>query len=238
MPDQFSRTRLLLGAEAVRTLQQARVIVYGVGGVGGFAVEALARVGVGTIDLVDNDTVCLTNINRQIIATHQSVGRYKTEVMAERIHDINPDCVVHRHECFFLPETSAEFHFEEYDYVIDALTERQLDELEQLNEDCKNDERTPFEHWAANETFHLKLMSFWHNDYALQELRLTMNRLTRAYAQFYWNSNRDVLLSKDTEHHTDIIEGLRKKDAATVIEFIRLDLHNFGGFEDFFLQAR
>lgn len=82
MPDQFSRTRLLLGAEAVRTLQQARVIVYGVGGVGGFAVEALARVGVGTIDLVDNDTVCLTNINRQIIATHQSVGRYKTEVMA------------------------------------------------------------------------------------------------------------------------------------------------------------
>mgnify|MGYP002608085389 CR=1 FL=1 len=121
MPDQFSRTRLLLGAEAVRTLQQARVIVFGVGGVGGFAVEALARAGVGTIDLVDNDTVCLTNINRQIIATHQSVGRYKTEVMAERIHDINPDCVVHRHECFFLPETSAEFHFEEYDYVIDAV---------------------------------------------------------------------------------------------------------------------
>ena len=121
MPDQFSRTRLLLGAEAVRTLQQARVIVFGVGGVGGFAVEAHARAGVGTIDLVDNDTVCLTNINRQIIATHQSVGRYKTEVMAERIHDINPDCVVHRHECFFLPETSAEFHFEEYDYVIDAV---------------------------------------------------------------------------------------------------------------------
>ena len=121
---------------------------------------------------------------------------------------------------------------------IDTLTERQLDELEQLNEDRKNDESTPFEHWAANETFHLKLMSFWHNDYALQELRLTMNRLTRAYAQFYWNSNRDVLLSKDTEHHTDIIKGLRKKDADTVIEFIRLDLHNFGGFEDFFLQAR
>lgn len=121
---------------------------------------------------------------------------------------------------------------------IDTLTERQLDELEQLNEDCKNDESTPFEHWAANETFHLKLMSFWHNDYALQELRLTMNRLTRAYAQFYWNSNRDVLLSKDTEHHTDIIKGLRKKDADMVIEFIRLDLHNFGGFEDFFLQAR
>lgn len=121
MPDQFSRTRLLLGAEAVQILQQARVIVFGVGGVGGFAVEALARAGVGTIDLVDNDTVCLTNINRQIIATHQSVGRYKTEVMEERIHDINPDCVVHRHECFFLPETSAEFHFEDYDYVIDAV---------------------------------------------------------------------------------------------------------------------
>ena len=91
MPDQFSRTRLLLGAKAVDVLQHARVIVFGVGGVGGFAVEALARAGVGTIDLVDNDTVCLTNINRQIIATHQTVGRYKTEVMAERIHDINPD---------------------------------------------------------------------------------------------------------------------------------------------------
>ena len=121
MPDQFSRTRLLLGAKAVDVLQHARVIVFGVGGVGGFAVEALARAGVGTIDLVDNDTVCLTNINRQIIATHQTVGRYKTEVMAERIHDINPDCVVHRHECFFRPETSAEFQFEEYDYVIDAV---------------------------------------------------------------------------------------------------------------------
>ena len=121
MPDQFSRTRLLLGAEAVRTLQQARVIVFGVGGVGGFAVEALARAGVGTIDLVDNDTVCLTNINRQIIATHQSVGRYKTEVMAERIHDINPDCVVHRHECFFLPENADEFPFDSYDYVVDAV---------------------------------------------------------------------------------------------------------------------
>lgn len=121
MPDQFSRTRLLLGAKAVDVLQHARVIVFGVGGVGGFAAEALARAGVGTIDLVDNDTVCLTNINRQIIATHQTVGRYKTEVMAERIHDINPDCVVHRHECFFLPETSAKFHFEEYDYVIDAV---------------------------------------------------------------------------------------------------------------------
>lgn len=121
---------------------------------------------------------------------------------------------------------------------IDTLTENQLNELEQLNEDCKNDENTPFEHWAANETFHLKLMSFWHNDYALQELRLTMNRLTRAYAQFYWNSNRDVLLSKDTEHHTDIIASLRNKDVETAIEYIRLDLHNFGGFEDFFLQAR
>ena len=102
---------------------------------------------------------------------------------------------------------------------ISTLTERQIDELE-------------------NENFHLKLMSFWHNDYALQELRLTMNRLTRAYAQFYWNSNRDVLLSHDTEHHTDIIESLRKKDADTAIEFISQDLHNFGGFEDFFRQAR
>ena len=121
---------------------------------------------------------------------------------------------------------------------ISALTERQIDELEKLNVECQNDDSTPFEHWAANENFHLKLMSFWHNEYALQELRLTMNRLTRAYAQFYWNSNRDVLLSHDTEHHTDIIESLRKKDADRVIEFISLDLHNFGGFEDFFRQAR
>ena len=121
---------------------------------------------------------------------------------------------------------------------ISALTERQIDELEKLNVECQNDDSTPFEHWAANENFHLKLMSFWHNEYALQELRLTMNRLTRAYAQFYWNSNRDVLLSHDTEHHTDIIESLRKKDADTAIEFISQDLHNFGGFEDFFRQAR
>ena len=121
MQDQYSRTQLLLGAEAMEKLHHARVAVFGIGGVGGYTVEALARSGVGALDLIDDDKVCLTNLNRQIIATHQSVGRYKTEVMAERIHDINPDCVVHRHECFFLPETSAEFHFEEYDYVIDAV---------------------------------------------------------------------------------------------------------------------
>ena len=112
MLNQFSRTQLLLGAENMDRLAKAKVAIFGIGGVGGYVAEALARSGVGSFVLVDDDKVCLTNINRQIIATHQSVGRYKTEVMAERIHDINPDCVVHRHECFFLPETSAEFHFE------------------------------------------------------------------------------------------------------------------------------
>lgn len=121
MLNQFSRTQLLLGAEAMERLRNARVIVFGVGGVGGFAVEALVRSGVGAIDLVDDDKVCLTNLNRQIIATRKTVGRYKTEVMEERIHAINPNCIVHKHETFFLPENREEFNFSEYDYVIDAV---------------------------------------------------------------------------------------------------------------------
>lgn len=121
MLNQFSRTELLLGKEAMDKLESSRVAVFGVGGVGGYAVEALVRSGVGAIDLIDDDKVCLTNLNRQIIATRKSVGKYKTEVMKERILDINPKCNVNIHNCFYLPETRDEFDFSEYDYVIDAI---------------------------------------------------------------------------------------------------------------------
>lgn len=119
--EQFGRTALLLGEDGVRKLQQARVAVFGVGGVGGFTVEALARSGVGAIDIIDNDTVVLSNLNRQIIATHSSVGRDKVDVMRERILDINPECKVTAHKCFFLPETRDQFDFSQYDYVVDAV---------------------------------------------------------------------------------------------------------------------
>lgn len=112
---------MLLGKEAMEILARSRVAVFGVGGVGGFAVEALVRSGVGKIDIIDNDKVCLTNINRQIIATRSSVGRYKVDVMRERILDINPDAQVEARKCFYLPETSGEFDFSEYDYVVDAV---------------------------------------------------------------------------------------------------------------------
>ena len=121
MLTQFSRTELLLGKEAMDRLAGARVAVFGIGGVGGYVCEALVRSGVGAFDLIDDDKVCLTNLNRQIIATRKTVGRYKTEVMKERIHDINPDADVQIHNCFFLPENADEFHFEEYDYVVDAV---------------------------------------------------------------------------------------------------------------------
>ena len=121
MTEQFSRTELLLGKDAVDKLVNSRVAVFGVGGVGGYVCEALARSGVGAFDLIDNDKVSLSNINRQIIATHGTVGRYKTEVMKERIADINPEAVVHIHQCFFLPENAGQFPFEEYDYVVDAV---------------------------------------------------------------------------------------------------------------------
>lgn len=121
MLDQFSRTRLLLGEEAMERLKRARVAIFGIGGVGGFACEALVRSGIGTFDLIDDDKVCLTNLNRQIIATRNTVGRYKVEVMKERILEINPDAKVNPRRCFFLPETAEEFPFEEYDYVIDAV---------------------------------------------------------------------------------------------------------------------
>lgn len=121
MADQFSRTSLLLGQENINKLKASHVCLFGCGGVGGFAAEALARSGVGTFDLVDNDVVSLTNLNRQIIATHKSIGRKKTTLLAERIHEINPDAVVNEHECFFLPENADQFDFTKYDYVIDAV---------------------------------------------------------------------------------------------------------------------
>ncbi len=121
MLNQFSRTELLLGKEAMERLSRARVAVFGIGGVGGYVCEALVRSGVGAFDLIDDDKVCLTNLNRQIIATRKTIGRYKTEVMRERILEINPDADVRIHQCFFLPENADEFAFEEYDYVVDAV---------------------------------------------------------------------------------------------------------------------
>ncbi len=117
----FSRTELLLGEEALARLRAARVAVFGLGGVGGYAVEALARSGVGALDLVDHDTVSLTNLNRQILALESTVGRYKADVAAERVLAINPECRVRARRCFYLPETAREFDFREYDYVIDAI---------------------------------------------------------------------------------------------------------------------
>lgn len=121
MEDIFARTRLLLGDDGLARLAAARVAVFGIGGVGGYAVEALARSGVGALDLIDSDTVDATNLNRQIIATLPGVGRPKVSVAAERVTSINPACTVRAHECFFLPETAAQFDFSAYDYVIDAV---------------------------------------------------------------------------------------------------------------------
>ena len=121
MQEQFSRTALLLGREAMERLERSRVAVFGVGGVGGYVCEALARSGIGAFDLVDNDKVNLTNLNRQIIATRQTIGRCKVEVMRERILEINPEADVRVHDCFFLPENADTFPFEEYDYVVDAV---------------------------------------------------------------------------------------------------------------------
>ena len=121
MLTQFSRTELLLGKEAMEKLQNSRVAVFGIGGVGGYVCEALARSGVGAFDLIDDDKVCLTNLNRQIIATYKTIGKYKTDVMKERIFDINPKADVRVHKCFFLPENADEFPYEDYDYMVDAV---------------------------------------------------------------------------------------------------------------------
>lgn len=121
MLNEFSRTELLLGSAAMEKLRCSRVAVFGIGGVGGYVVEALARSGVGGLDLIDNDSVALTNINRQIIATHAALGRPKVEAAAERVLLINPSCSVTVHKTFFLPETANEFDFSAYDYVVDAI---------------------------------------------------------------------------------------------------------------------
>lgn len=121
MLNPFSRTELLLGKEAMDKISKARIAVFGIGGVGGHVVEALVRSGVQAIDLIDNDKVSLTNINRQIIATTKTIGKYKTEVMKERILEINPECKVQVHNCFYLPKTKDEFDFSEYSYIVDAV---------------------------------------------------------------------------------------------------------------------
>ena len=121
MQDQYSRTQLLLGAEAMTKLHDSRVAVFGVGGVGGYTVEALARSGVGALDLIDDDKVCLTNLNRQIIATRKTVGRFKVDVAEERVHDIDPNIKVTTYKTFFGPETQDSFDFSQFDYVVDAI---------------------------------------------------------------------------------------------------------------------
>lgn len=121
MDEQFSRTQMLLGEQAMEKLKNARVAVFGIGGVGGYVCEALVRSGVGEFTIVDNDIVCTSNLNRQIIATRSTIGRYKTEVMKQRIYDINPEAKVETRECFFLPENAGEFNFNDYDYIVDAV---------------------------------------------------------------------------------------------------------------------
>lgn len=117
----FSRTELIFGREAMEKLSASRVAVFGIGGVGGYVVEALVRSGIGAIDIIDNDKVCMSNINRQIYALHSTIGQYKVDVAAARMKDINPECVVTAHKKFYSPETSGEFDFSQYDYIVDAI---------------------------------------------------------------------------------------------------------------------
>ena len=121
MQNQFSRTEILIGKNSIDKLKSARVAVFGIGGVGGYVVEALVRSGLGKIDLIDNDKVAESNLNRQIIALKSTIGKYKVDVMADRILDINPDVEVQTHKIFFLPENSDEFDFSKYDYIVDAI---------------------------------------------------------------------------------------------------------------------
>ena len=121
MVNQLSRTELLLGKEAIEKLQNSRVAVFGLGGVGGYVVEALVRSGLGAIDIIDNDKICITNLNRQIYATHSTIGRFKTDIAEERIKDINPNVNVKKYTMFYTPETKNEFDFSKYDYVVDAI---------------------------------------------------------------------------------------------------------------------
>lgn len=119
--NQFERTALLLGKASVERLARKRVAVFGVGGVGGFVCEGLVRAGIGAIDIVDKDTVALSNLNRQLIALHSTVGKNKVDVLEERLKDINKNLIIKKYKCFFLPETSETFDFREYDYVVDAI---------------------------------------------------------------------------------------------------------------------
>lgn len=121
MIEQFSRTELLLGEEAMQALYRARVAVFGIGGVGGYTVEALARCGIGQLDLIDSDTISISNLNRQILATHSTIGQRKVDVAKARILDINPNCVVRTFACFYLPETADQFDFSQYDYIVDCI---------------------------------------------------------------------------------------------------------------------
>lgn len=121
MLNQFSRTQLVFGRNAMEILANSRVAVFGIGGVGGYTVEALARSGVGKLDLIDDDKVCLTNVNRQILATLKTVGQYKVDVAEERIHSINPQCEVRAYKTFYMPDTEKEFDFTQYDYIVDAI---------------------------------------------------------------------------------------------------------------------
>lgn len=121
MSEEFSRLELLIGQKAMSRLTRKRVAVFGIGGVGGHVAEALARSGVGALDLIDKDTVDVTNLNRQIVALHSTIGKSKVDVMKERILDINPECQVHAYQCFYLPETKDDFDFFQYDYVVDAV---------------------------------------------------------------------------------------------------------------------
>lgn len=121
MLNQFSRTQLVFGEEAMQRLAEARVAVFGIGGVGGYTVEALARSGIGQLDLIDDDKVCITNVNRQLLATLKTVGQYKVDVAKERVADINPKCRVNTFKTFYMPDTEGEFDFSQYDYIVDAI---------------------------------------------------------------------------------------------------------------------
>lgn len=121
MQEQFIRTQMLLGADAVQRLQKARVALFGLGGVGGYTLEALVRSGIGALDLIDRDTVSLSNLNRQILATHSTVGMLKVEAARRRVLDINPSCVVNTYPVFYTPETADQFDFAQYDYIVDAI---------------------------------------------------------------------------------------------------------------------
>ena len=121
MLNQFSRTELLFGADAMQILADSRVAVFGIGGVGGFTAEALVRSGIGAIDIIDDDKICLTNINRQIFATHKTIGVQKTDAAEERLLDINPNVKITKHNVFYTPETANDFDFTQYDYIVDAI---------------------------------------------------------------------------------------------------------------------